>query len=45
MPVAVWMTNADWLPNTAAVTHAALDAALGPEPAIISGKPGIGEAK
>jgi len=35
----VWMTNAEWLPNTAAVTHAALDAALGLEPTIGAVKP------
>jgi tetratricopeptide (TPR) repeat protein len=28
----VWMTNAEWLSNTDAVTHAALDVALGLEP-------------
>jgi CubicO group peptidase (beta-lactamase class C family) len=28
----VWMTNAQWLRNTAAVTHAALDVALGLQP-------------
>jgi CubicO group peptidase (beta-lactamase class C family) len=40
----VWMTNAEWLPNAAAVTHAALDVALGREPGPIGGKRSIGEA-
>jgi CubicO group peptidase (beta-lactamase class C family) len=40
----VWMTNAEWLPSTAAVTHAALDAALGLIPRPIDGKRSIGEA-
>lgn len=35
-----WMTNAEWLPNTDAVTHAA----LGLEPAAIGGTRSIGEA-
>lgn len=40
----VWMTNADWLPNTAGVMHTALDAALGLEPQPITGKRSIGQA-
>jgi CubicO group peptidase (beta-lactamase class C family) len=40
----VWMTNADWLPNTGAVTRAALDVALGLEPASLNGKRSIGQA-
>lgn len=35
-----WMTNAEWLPNTDAVTHAA----LGLEPAAIGGTRSVGEA-
>jgi len=40
----VWMTNAEWLPSTTAVTHAALDVALGLIPKPIDGKRSIGEA-
>ena len=39
----VWMTNAEWLPNTDAVTHAALDVALGLQPQPINGKRSIGQ--
>ena len=34
----VWMTNADWLQNTGAINHAALDVALGLDPQPINGK-------
>lgn len=40
----VWMTNAEWLPNTDAVTHAALDVALGLEPQPIIGKRSVSQA-
>ena len=40
----IWMTNADWLPNTGAVTRAALDVALGLDPAPITGKRSISQA-
>lgn len=40
----VWMTNAEWLPNTDSVTRAALDLALGLEPQPIEGKRSIAQA-
>jgi hypothetical protein len=40
----VWMTNAEWLPDPDAVTHAALDVALGLEPQPINGKRSIAQA-
>jgi CubicO group peptidase (beta-lactamase class C family) len=40
----VWMTNAEWLPDTGAVTHAALDVALGLEPQPVNGKRSVSQA-
>jgi predicted Zn-dependent protease len=40
----VWMTNGEWIPNTDAVTNAALDVALGLDPQPIKGKRSIAQA-
>ena len=40
----VWMTNAEWLPGTGALTRAALDTALGLEPQPLNSKRPVSEA-